>query len=141
MIRIRFLISILILVFSLLANTVLADTAVIVHPSNADTIDKELVVKIFLGKTKSFPGGGDILPINQKEGTDIRTKFDEGVLEKSSSQVKSYWSKLMFTGKGTPPKEVDSSAQMKQLIAENPATIGYIDAAEVDDSVKVVFTF
>lgn len=139
--KITFLASTLGFTLCLLVNGALADTAVIVHPSNNDAIDKDLVAKIFLGKVKSWPSGGNTLPVNLKEGADIRTKFDETVLEKSSSQVKSYWSKLMFTGKGTPPKEVDSGKEVKALIAENPATIGYIDASEVDSSVKVVFTF
>lgn len=118
-----------------------ADTAVIVHPSNADSIDKDAVNKIFLGKTKSFPGGAQAVPINQKEGADIRSAFDENVLGKSSSQIKAYWSKLMFTGKGTPPKEVDTDAEMKELVAGNPSLIGYIDATQADGSVKVLFTF
>lgn len=126
---------------SLFICNAFADTAVIVHPSNGDLLDKDAVSKIFLGKTKSFPSGGDIFPVNQKDGAEIRTSFDEYVLGKSSSQVKAYWSKLMFTGKGTPPKEAESGAEVKSLVAGNPATIGYIDASEVDDSVKVIFTF
>ncbi len=126
--------------FVLVCQAASAETAVIVHPSNSSTLDKTAISKIFLGKTKSFPGGESVLPVNQKEGSPIRTEFDKKVLEKSSSQIKAYWSKLMFTGKGQPPKEV-SAADVKALVAENPATIGYVDALTVDSSVKVIYTF
>lgn len=55
--------------------------------------------------------------------------------------MKAYWSKLVFTGKGTPPQEVPGDAEVKALIGSNPSTIGYIDAGSVDASVKVVHKF
>ena len=137
----KFLFSLSAVLICLFCTNAFADTAVIVHPSNGDAIDKDFVIKLYLGKEKSYPGGGSAIPINLKEGLPIRSGFDEGVLGKSSSQVKSYWSKLLFTGKGTPPKEVDTSAEAKALVAQNPSTIAYIDSSEVDASVKVLFTF
>lgn len=119
----------------------LADIAVIAHPSNTNPLDQTAISKIFLGKVKSYPDGGTIIAINQLEGSPVRAAFDESVLGKSSSQIKSYWSKLMFTGKGTPPQEVQSDAEVKQLVAANPSIIGYVDASLVDDSVKVLLKF
>jgi hypothetical protein len=43
----------------------------------------------------------------------------------------------MFTGKGNPPKEV-SADEMLQLVADNPSTIGVIDHAKVNSSVRVI---
>jgi len=124
-----------------LSSLAIADTAVIVHPSNANALAKNDVKTIFLGKTLSFASGGNIIPINQKANTSTRIGFDDAVLAKSAGQIKSYWSKRVFTGKGTPPKEVDTDAEVKSLVSANPDTIGYIDSSEVDDSVKVLFTF
>jgi ABC-type phosphate transport system substrate-binding protein len=125
----------------LLLNTnAYSETSVIVHPSNASSFEEKTISQIFLGKKKSFSSGESALPINQKEGTPTREGFDKTLLNKSSSQVKAYWAKLMFTGKGQPPKEVAAS-EMKSLVASNPSTIGYIDSEQVDDSVKVVFTY
>ncbi len=118
-----------------------SEVAVIVHPSNGDTPDAKEIERIFLGKSKSFPGGGQALPINQAEGSDIRNAFDSGLLGRSASQMKAYWSKLVFTGKGTPPQEVAGDADVKAVVSSNPSTIGYIDASAVDDSVKVVHKF
>ncbi|MBU2986343.1 substrate-binding domain-containing protein [Saccharophagus degradans] len=119
----------------------LADIAIIVHPSNGAALDADEVSRIFLGKSKSFPGGATAVPVNQAEGSIVRTAFDDGIIGKSASQLKSYWSKLVFTGKGTPPQEVSSEDEIKKLVASNPNMIGYIDAANVDSSVKVALTF
>ena len=119
-----------------------AETAVIVSAKNANSvIDADTVSRIFLGKSKSFPDGSDAIPVDQPEESAIRTEFADKVLGKSASQLKAYWSKLVFTGKGEPPKVVESSAKVKALVAENPNLIGYIDAADVDGSVKVVHKF
>ncbi len=78
---------------------------------------------------------------NQNEGSAAREAFNDKVLGKSSSQLKAYWSRLIFTGKGTPPKESGSDADVVSLVAKNPNLVGYVDAAAVDGSVKVVYTF
>lgn len=114
--------------------------SVIVHPSNADSLDQKTVARIFQGKVKSFPSGGQVVPINQVESSAATESFNAKVLNKSASQMKAYWSKLVFTGKGQPPKEVANDAEVIALIAANPNMIGYIEGAG-DGSVKVVANF
>lgn len=130
-----------ILLLILLGSAANAEIAVIVHPSNGSALDSSSISKIYLAKLKSFPGGGEAVPVNQAEGSSTRTAFDEKVLGKSPSQLKAYWSKLVFTGKGSPPRDVADDAAVKALISSNPNMVGYIDAGSVDDSVKVVATF
>lgn len=125
--------------FSFCALT-FAEVAVIVHPSSgvASMTDDD-VARIFLGKSNNFPGGAQAVPVNQDEGSPVRDKFNEAVCKKNASQYKAYWSQLVFTGKGTPPKDAGKDAAVKALIAANPNMIGYVDASAVDSSVKVVF--
>lgn len=115
--------------------------AVVVHPGNANTMSEDDISRIFLGKKKAFPDGSDAIPVDQADGSANRSAFVSTVLKKNDQQIKAYWAQLLFTGKGTPPKEVGSSADVKKLIAQNPSLIGYIDTADVDASVKVVFQF
>lgn len=115
--------------------------AVIVNPNNANALSEADVTRIFLGKKKAYPDGSEAIPVDQAEGSPIRSSFVSTVLKKNDQQIKAYWAQLLFTGKGTPPKEVGGGADVKKLIAENPALIGYIDSSEVDGSVKVVHQF
>ena len=128
-------------ILGLASAFVQAEIAVVVHPSNASAIDSSAISRIFLGKMKSFDGGGQAVPITQEGSNAATDEFNSKVLNKSGSQLKSYWSKLVFTGKGTPPKVVANDAEVINLISTNPNLIGYIDAAAVTGSVKVIAKF
>ncbi len=135
-----FIISVIALSLAAVIGVVQAEVAVIVHPSSGvDSLSEDDVARLFLGKTKSFPNGNQAVPINQNEGSATRDKFNEAVCKKNASQYKAYWSQLVFTGKGTPPKEGGDDAAVKALVAATPNAISYIDASAVDASVKVVF--
>ncbi len=126
---------------ALMSAQVQAEIAVIVNPANDSSLDKGEISRIFLGKKKSFPNGTSVTPINLSEGAATRGSFDSNVLNKSSSQLKAYWSKLVFTGKGTPPKEVSSDADVVAAVKSDPSAIGYVDASAVTGDVKVVAKF
>lgn len=128
----------LLLLIACLASPCFAEVVIIVHPSNAAALERSDVARIYLGKSKKFPGGGQAIPLNHKEGSATKSTFDSQVLKKSSSQLKAYWSKLVFTGKGSPPKEISSEEEILQLVASNPNFIGYVDASKVNDSVKAI---
>ena len=72
------------------------------------------------------------------ENAPERTEFHKAVTGKSTSQFKAYWAKMVFSGKGVPPKELASPAEMKSTLAEHPNMIGYIDKSMVDGSLKVL---
>jgi ABC-type phosphate transport system substrate-binding protein len=119
-------------------NLAFAELVVIVHPANNATVDTKTIQRIFLGKEKKFSDGKQVNPINLEASNTLRTEFDTQVVGRSSSQVSAYWSKLVFTGKGIPPKEVANDAEVISLVAKNPSDIGYIDRASVTDAVKVI---
>ncbi|WP_342114425.1 hypothetical protein [Pseudoduganella sp. OTU4001] len=112
-----------------------AEIVVIVNKDNpASRMFSEQASQFFLGKSAMFT------PVDQAEGSKIRADFYQKVADKDPAQVKAIWSKLVFTGKATPPKEFKSNADVKKAVAEDPKAIGYIDKSAVDDSVKVILT-
>jgi hypothetical protein len=112
-----------------------AEVAVIVHKDSSVSLNNGDIANIFLGKDKSLKA------VDQKEWTDNKTLFYSKVANKNSTQLKSYWSSLVFTGKGQPPTALDSDADVIKQVAADVNAIGYIDAAQVNDSVKVLSTF
>ncbi|KQV91158.1 hypothetical protein ASD15_03665 [Massilia sp. Root351] len=112
-----------------------AETVVIVNKANPATrMFSEQASQFFLGKSNMFT------PVDQAEGSAIRNDFYQKVAEKDAAQVKAIWSKLVFTGKATPPKEYKGNAEVKKAVADDPKAIGYIDKSAVDDTVKVILT-
>lgn len=96
------------------------------------------VADIFLGKTARFPDGSQAVPIDLDEDSPQRERFYAQYTGKSPAQVKAHWSKLVFTGRGQPPRQVGSSVEARKVIADNPNAIGYIDSSQVDSSVRVL---
>ena len=123
---------------ALVTHTALAEIAIIVNVNNANTISDDDIDRIFLGKNKSFANGDSIKAMNLQSGNATRAEFEEKALGKSSKQVKAYWAKLIFSGKAKPLAEAGSDAEALAFVAANPEAIAYVDAASVNDSVKVV---
>ena len=96
------------------------------------------VADIFLGQVASFPDGAEAVALDQRIGTPLRDEFYAKVAAKSAPLVKAHWSKMIFTGRGQPPREVGSSSAVRRMVANNPTLIGYIDRAALDPSVKAV---
>lgn len=118
----------------------LADVAIIVHPSNKNAFALTDVESIFMLKKSTFADGSKASPFYLSGDDTARNLFNEKALGKSSSQLKAYWSKLVFTGKGTPPPELPSSAEAVAKVAADPAAVAYVDKSAVTSAVKVVLS-
>lgn len=132
------------LIFTLsvmLSFQALADYVVVVNAANKAAVSMDDVKKIYSGKVASFSDGSSALPIMLNEGNETRDLFSTKVLEKSDSQYIALWAKMLFTGNGTPPQEVDSFDKVKEIVSKNPSTLGYIDESMVDASLKVIGKF
>ena len=107
------------------AAPAMAEVVVVVNAKAAEsTMTKEQVAQFFLGKSTAM----------------TRAEFYKKVADKDAAQAKALWSKLVFTGKATMPKEVGDNAGVKAALAANPKAIGYIDKSAVDATVKVVYS-
>jgi ABC-type phosphate transport system substrate-binding protein len=126
-------------VVALVSTPVLADVVAVVSvDSHVTTLTKNQLIDIFLGKASRFPDGTVAVPIDQAEGSSARDEFYLKVAGKSAAQLKAYWSKIIFTGRGQPPPVVANGVELKKRLGKDTAVIGYIDASLVDDSVRIV---
>ena len=116
----------------------MADVLVVVNPENTATFEDKSIQRIFLGKISEYSTGETPLVINQLPGNPIRTEFDTGILNRSTAQVTASLAKLVFTGRAVMPTEVESDAEVIELIKQEKNAIGYIDSASLTDAVKVV---
>jgi len=110
-----------------------ADIVVVVH-SGAQAPTREQVADVYLGKSRAYT------PLDQVEAAPIRAEFYRKATGRDLAQVKMVWARLVFTGKGLPPKESAGAAAVKKAVAADPKAIGYIDKADVDTSVKAALT-
>ena len=109
-----------------------ADIVVIVSP--ASTLTKEQIADVFLGKNTSAA------PVDLPESSPVRAAFYSKATGKEAAQVKAAWTRLVFSGKAQPPKELPDAAAVKKAVAADPHAVGYVEKSAVDASVKVLTT-
>jgi ABC-type phosphate transport system substrate-binding protein len=115
------------------------DIMIIVAVSNqAGALRQEQVADIFLGQIGHFPDGTDAIALDQGIGSAIRDEFYLKVASKTPPLLKAYWTKMIFTGRAQPPRELPDSIAVRKLVAANPNLIGYIDRSALDSSVRAV---
>lgn len=124
-------VSALSMFFALASAGHAADVVVIGNPSAAP-LTKDQVADIFLGKSQSS------VPVDQVESAPIRGEFYKKATGRDQAQIKALWSRLVFSGKAQPPKEVADSAAVKKAVAADPKAVGYIEKSAVDGTVKVL---
>ena len=106
--------------------------------SSVTTLSKDQIADIFLGRASRFPNGELAVPIDQMTGSEARNAFYAKFTGKSPAQLKAYWSKIIFTGRGLPPPAVASDGEVKQRLVDNPHAIGYIENTTIDGRVGVL---
>lgn len=112
---------------------------VVVHRSNpVTTLTEAQVSAIFMRRTRNWPDGSAILPIDQLPGAPVRQRFSRSVHKKSVAYVIRYWQRLIFAGRAVPPPQAKSDAAVIELVKKNPAAIGYLDHRTAADDVQVV---
>ena len=112
---------------------------VIVNDANSiKEINKSELSDIFLKKTTKWSDNKKIEPVNLDADSDTRQAFAKSVHGKSVNAIKAYWQKKIFTGKGVPPVEKKSDAEVIAFVKENSGAIGYVSSNTAVSGVKVL---
>ncbi|MCU4674272.1 hypothetical protein N7931_01385 [Catenovulum sp. 2E275] len=116
------------------------DIVVIVHPDNpTETLSSSNVLDIYTGKLVAFPSGTAALPVDLSNKMPVKADFYQKLMGKSLSQMSSYWAKLLFTGRYSPPLVLDPPSQVIEYVSQNLYAVGYVDEAWLTNDVKVVY--
>ena len=135
----RSLFTAVILLAGVIVDAGAAELVVIVSArSTAPALRNDQVAAIFLGQSAQLPDGAYVTAIDQQVGSATRDEFYARVAAKSPALLKAYWSKLLFTGRGQPPREVGGDTAVRKLVAETPGLIGYIERSALDATVRPV---
>ncbi len=125
----------------LLVSNVQADIIVITNPNfKADTISINTLKKLWLGKTKKISSIGRVYIVDQIKNNDSTRLFYHKIIKKNPKQVKAYWAKIQFIGKGFPPKSLLNDNAVIKWVLKTKNGIGYIDSKMKTDTIKVLMT-
>ncbi|RLC09926.1 MAG: hypothetical protein DRI57_21225 [Deltaproteobacteria bacterium] len=116
-----------------------ADVIIIANkdvPEN--TLSRKEIKEIFFGKRVQWSDHRKIHVTTLKD-TVIHKMFLKQYLNKSHAKWKSYWKRMIFTGRGVPPKSVRTEAELIEYIAETKGAVGYVSSEGIpDDSETIV---
>ncbi|WP_328594397.1 type 2 periplasmic-binding domain-containing protein [Alcanivorax sediminis] len=123
----------------LVSITAMADPVVVVGAeSSISSLSQNQVRQIFNGQLRRV-SGVSVKPLDLPGSNGTRELFYQQAMGKSAEQMKSYWARMIFTGRGMPPREVSSEREMGMLLGSDPGFIGYLDEARVPSGLKVVY--
>src|SRR6185312_14753600 len=126
------------LAFALLPAARAQTLVVIVNPTiGVQRLSRREVLDIFLGRYRTFPTGASALPIDLDINSSERKQFYVLLAHKDSSDMGSYWARLTFSGKISPPFSVTDARMAVDIVANNPNAIAYVDRAAVDERVRI----
>ncbi|PMG40927.1 hypothetical protein [Shewanella sp. 10N.286.52.B9] len=105
-------------------------------------LSKSKARMLYRGKSKKVGGSFKIVLVDLPETSMHREEFYSMLLGKSVSQMNGYWAGLAFSGKGSPPEELDSDDIKKILkwLNDNPNGIAYAPIESVPEEVNILIT-
>ena len=112
--------------------------AVVSAQSPIGMLTQAQIADVFLGRLTRLPNGTLAVPLDQPEGSMLRDEFYLRMAGKSPAQLKAFWSKLIFTGRGRPPRALMDSEEILKAVRNNPAAIGYVERNLADGSVRIL---
>ncbi len=128
----------------LLAGTVEAhaEPVVVVNAASAvPQLSQDAVINIFLGRYRTLPTGGTARPIDQPENSVVRAEFYRRLVNKDLTEITAYWSRLLFSGRTSPPLQAATAADVLALMMAYPDSVAYVDRSQVDKRLRIVMEF
>jgi hypothetical protein len=112
---------------------------VIVHPSNRfDALTRSKLSFLFLRKVSRWPWGAEVEPVDLASNQPERLEFTRQVLRTTERDLNQYWIDQTTTRGVSRPVQVTGATEAKSVVATRPGAIAYIQAADVDHTVKIL---
>ncbi|WP_337841171.1 hypothetical protein [Rheinheimera sp.] len=112
---------------------------VIVHPGVAMTELNVIQLRsIYSMRQQNWPDGKPIRVFVLPAKTQLHQEFSKQKLQMFPYQLDRIWQKITYSGLGSAPVVVNSTAQMLEMVSSTTGAIGYVEDADEDSSVTVL---
>lgn len=113
---------------------------VIVTGSNSSitSLTENEVRQLFSGLLKTI-GGQRVQPLDLPGTAEPREEFYRKVMGRTSEQMRAYWTRLIFTGQGKPPREVSNIGELETLLISSAEHIGYLTESNLTGNMRVLY--
>ena len=116
-----------------------SDPVVIVYPHvHEQYLTLNQVRAIFSMRLHAWPDGAPIKVFVLKDRDPIHIAFCKKVLNVFPHQLRWAWDRLVYSGTGQAPFQVDSEEKMRAKVASTPGSVGYLRRTLINGSVRVL---
>jgi len=113
------------------------EALVLIGNANVPRIDATTVQKLYTGRAVEVNGLA-VTVFNAPAGSKARERFMAGVMAMDDDKYVAYWTVRKHVGKGTPPREFRTAAELIDHVQANPGAVGYLLASEVRPGLNVI---
>lgn len=111
---------------------------VIVHPDVADeTLSEDDLRGIFWGD-KTRWGNGDRIAMALPARSPMRDAFLRVYIGRTDAQFRNHWRRIVFTGRGQMPREIQDEAVLLTYVATTPGAVSFIASSALEYDKKSV---
>ena len=100
--------------------------------SAIEALSRDEAEQLYLGRRATLSARGALILLDLPSGP-VRDQFYRLLTGKNPSQIRAYWSRMVFTGRALPPTESDDVSDAHRILLETPNTIAYLPATYADD--------
>lgn len=93
---------------------------------------------IFTMRLRSWPNGLPVRVFVLRDSAPTHIEFAKKIMDMFPYQLRRYWDKLVFSGTGQAPVELDTAQQVYERVVATPGAIGYLPTELVDSRISIV---
>jgi TonB family protein len=102
-----------------------------------DTVSVEEIRKVFLEEKSSLSDGSHVEPVLEKDGR-VHEAFLQAYLGRTDDDLQAYYRALVFTGRGSMPKDLGTDSEVVAYVSRTKGAIGYVSADTGTEGVKTL---
>ena len=127
--------------FIFLSNETVAESSIqiIINPSiQQKTLSQQSLRAIFSMRWRTWEDGTPIQVFVLPDNNKIHARFSKKYIGVFPHQLRKAWDRLVFSGTGQAPNQVNSAEEMLIMIYNTKGAIGYITTEKLNESVNTI---
>lgn len=102
-------------------------------------LSADAVARFYLKKSRKWPSGSGVTPVDQSATSAVRNSFTREVLGRTIGEMRDYWLKQTLSGADVPPVSRGADADVIEFVAQDAGAIAYVSvAAKLPAEVKAL---
>jgi ABC-type phosphate transport system substrate-binding protein len=114
------------------------NAVVVIGHAGVPKVDAALLQRLYTGRAIEV-ANSVVTVVNLGPGHPTRERFLAQVLALDNERYVAYWTVRRHIGKGIPPRELRSAAEVIEFVQSTPGAIGYVSAGDLRPGLNVIY--